>query len=644
MEKLVAIDLETTPKDSITKDIDKIWCICMAWRDDKKEIVTQSIIFPDGITKEELTLKRDEGLESLQQILDNDVEVVPVFHNALFEYKHLTESGFRIKNFHDTQVMGYVLCPSLLRFSLEAWGERGYCDVKTFADVDINEFFGTFSLEIVERCKADVTSTLQLAEKLLPELRQDLKAYDLYQNLDIPFIPILNDLNNNGIHIDSEELTNFTLGVEAKLEVATNAIWDLVPTAPGKKSHRLTEVAPSKLATNAKLTKQDIGKFVYCGETYKLDKNIGIERPFKVYRKVEKFNPGSQDQKTWALYTYDKYIAKETSDKTGKPKTDKWALEKAAVAGSDVANLIIDYQELNKLYTTYCIPLQNKRDDKSRIYSEFTNTVTLTGRLSSRTPNFQNIPKRSDLGKEIRKCITAPNEDTVIIDIDLSAAELRILAWYLVKVFGDNEKYPDAWLFWNAFQRGEDPHANRMELFDCNRGESKTLTFGTMYGMGSVKFARTLRCNSERANYLLNIQKKKMPSINALKDWLWDTARSRPDYTIHSLYGRRFTYPDLVSRNSHKRAHAERQIFNALIQGTQGDIMKILMMEAYPFIREVGAKMIMQIHDQLVVECPIGGSEWLAEKLGKVFTRMDLLPGLPLVGEAKIGGSLGTTE
>lgn len=641
-DALVAIDIETSPIDPITKDIEKIWCICTAWKE-RREIKTDSIVFPDGITKNELAVTNNEQLTHLQNILDNKLDVIPVFHNALFEYRHLTESGFRIRTFHDSQVLGYVLCPALQTFSLEAWGERGYCDRKKYADVDVKEFFSKFSNEMVERCLGDVISTLQLAEKLIELLSADPKAYNLYQELDIPFIPVLSMLNASGIHIDNERLTDFTMSIESDLEKCTNSIYDLIPAAPGKLSRRLTEHKPGVVVTGSELTSKDIGKFVYCGVEVKEDKKIGIERPYYTYRKIEKFNPGSGDQRLWALATYDGFMSKEKTA-TGKPTTGKYALEAALDEGSRVAEYLLEYQELGKLYSTYCTPMQNNRDKHSRLYSEFTNTVTYTGRLSSRSPNFQNIPKRSDLGKRIRNCITAPDRNSVIVSIDLSAAELRILAWYLVKLLGDNPKYPDAWLLWNAFQRGEDPHQDRMQLFNCNRLESKTLTFGTTYGMGSSKFARTLKCNIDRAKYLLKTQKLKMPSIEALKDLVWETARKREDHVIHSLYGRRFQYLDIVSEDGAKRSRAERQAFNALIQGTQGDIMKLLMIESLPFIIESGAKPIMQIHDQLVCECPIGSSEWLGSMLSQTFTRNDLLPGLPLVGEAEIGPSLGELE
>jgi DNA polymerase I-like protein with 3'-5' exonuclease and polymerase domains len=653
IETLYAIDIETTPVDDITNDIEKIWCICWACKWDGK-VVTEEIVFPDGITKNDLALKKVSDdikpkLYDLQSILNNENGRVPVFHAAQFEYRHLTEAGFSIKKFHDTILLGYVLYPRYESLSLEAWGKRKYCDVKTYADVDVHEFFGSFKQEIVERCKADVISTLQLVVRLKDELRQDKRAYDLYENIEIPFVPILVEMNRNGSHIDPDKLTEFTIEVEQELENARNAIWSICPVAPGKSSKRLTPVSESKLATATEkggLEPTEIGKYIFMGKKWFYDNNLEMERPYNVYRRIETFNPASPDQKIWALATYDGYISEDVSEKTGKPKTDKFSLEQAAANGSKLADALLNFQTINKLYTSFCVPLQNMRHTNSRIYAEFFNFITATGRLSCRNPNLQQIPIRNELGAKLRNCVTPEHKDYVIVDIDLSGAEMRILAWYLVKLLGD--EYEDAWLLWNAAQRGQDLHKPTIDQLgldpDKERIVAKTLSFGDMYGMGTVKFARTLRCTMVKAKEYLALRHDRMPSIVAMKELVWELCRNRDDHTIHTLYGRRLTYHDIVDSDGAKRSRAERQVFNALIQGTQGDILKILMIEAIGYIKEAGAWLLMQVHDELVIECPKATADWLCDKLTSLFTNTDLLPGLPLVGEAKIGDSWGDAK
>ena len=650
IEKLVSIDIETTPIDPITKDIHKLWCICLAWKESGK-IETDEIVFSDGITKEDLVLKKvdeetKDKLYFLQDILNNKDGMIPVFHGSHFEYRHLTESGFSIKRFHDSQILGYVLYPRYESHSLEAWGNREYCDEKAYADVDVDEFFGTFKREIVDRCLSDVKSTLQLSLKLKDELKEDDRAYQLYENMDIPFVPVLVDMCRNGVHVDGDKLTEFTIEVESELEKKRDDIWSIVPAAPGPKKSRVSPIQSDQLAhfnSEGMLDEDQIGKYLHVGVERKLDKNLGFKRPYKIYRKVVQFNPGSSDQKVWALYTNDGFISEEVSDKTGKPKADTFALEEASVKGSKLAEHILEFQKLNKLYTSFCIPLQNKRDVNGRIYANFNNTVTATGRLSCSEPNLQQIPIRNELGAKLRNCITPEDDQHVIIDIDLSGAEMRILGWYQVKLVGDD--YDDAWVIWNAAHNQQDLHKPTIDMLgldpDKERIVAKTLSFGDMYGMGMFRFARTLKCTLDKAKGYLKLRHDNMPSINALKKVVWDIARNRPDHTIHTLYGRRLTYRDIVHSEGHKRARAERQIFNGLIQGTQGDLLKIIMLEVFNLIKEAGAKLIMQVHDEIVIECPKGTAEWLANKLEEHFNRSDLLPGLPLVGEAHIADSWG---
>ena len=650
---LVALDIETTPIDPITKDIDKIWCFCLCWYAESK-YHTYELVFPEGITKEDLARKRVnnkqlKALKFIQSILNNESETVPVFHGSQFEYRHLTESGFSIKKFHDSMLLGYVLFPRYERHSLEAWGEREYCDKKKYGDVDADVFFATYKREIVDRCLGDVKSTLQLTKRLMKELKEDRRAYDCYENIDIPFVPILVDLTRNGAHLDVEKLTDFTIEVEQELENQLNNIWSYVPAAPGPKKETVRPYPDNKLANvddNGYLSKGDIGKYLYIGKNWKYDTDLEIERPYNVYRKVEKFNPASENQKIWALAVNDGFISEEKSEKTNKPKVDKFALEAAAVKGSKLADHILEYQTVNKLYTSFCVPLQNKRDKYDRIHANFNNAVTATGRLSCSDPNLQTIPIRNPLGAKLRYCFTPQTKDRVMIVIDLSGAEMRILGWYLVKLLGN--KYEDAWVLWNAANKDQDLHKPTIDLLgldpDSERIVAKTLSFGDMYGMGKIKFARTLKCSLDKAYGYLKLRHSNMPSINALKEVVWDMCRRRDDHTIHTLYGRRLTYPDIVSKIGAKRARAERQCFNGLIQGTQSDIIKILGMQCYGYVKEAAASFILQVHDEYVFDCPVSTADWLAGMLTEVFTNDKLLPGLKLTGEANIADSWGAAK
>jgi DNA polymerase-1 len=243
--------------------------------------------------------------------------------------------------------------------------------------------------------------------------------------------------------------------------------------------------------------------------------------------------------------------------------------------------------------------------------------------------NLQNIWSSGEIGDTIRSLVTAP-PGYKIVDIDLSNIEARVLAHYLSKVFGFNmlsEEFakPDA-----------DLHQANANAWGCSRPEAKTLLFALLYGAGPGKIAIQLGCTLDHAKTLIEGVYAGMP-IKQLKEMLWKTCRQRKGI-IYTAMGRRLYYPHINSKDFSKRSQAERQTFNALLQGSAADVLKILTLSILPFAHGVCAFLAGSIHDELLFYCPEAQAPRLAEYLTEQF-KAPLLSHCPIAGEAKIGNT-----
>ncbi len=296
---------------------------------------------------------------------------------------------------------------------------------------------------------------------------------------------------------------------------------------------------------------------------------------------------------------------------------------------------IMDYRMLTKLNSTYADGLLKAIGDDGRIHTTFQNLVTATGRLSSTEPNLQNIPVRTDLGAEIRKMFV-PKEGCVFVDADYSQIELRVLA----HIAQDSQMQA-------AFTSGMDIHtATASQVFGVpaeavtplQRRHAKAVNFGIVYGISEFSLAEDIGVSRYEAkayidNYLANYQGVKAYMKQVVQD-----AR-QAGYT-KTLYGRRRAIPELKSSNFNIRQGAERIALNTPIQGTAADLIKLAMIEVDKALSEhfPEARLLLQVHDELIVECPKEIAKQVAEL---VSTRMEHIAELrvPLVAEAKWGDS-----
>jgi DNA polymerase-1 len=294
-------------------------------------------------------------------------------------------------------------------------------------------------------------------------------------------------------------------------------------------------------------------------------------------------------------------VVKKT--KTG-PSTDESVLEELATMGHDIPRLILEHRELDKLDGTYVAKLPHLVDDRGRIHTRFNQTVATTGRLSSSDPNLQNIPIRSHLGREIRKGFV-PEEGYRFVSADYSQVELRVMA----HLSGDPA-------FVEAFRNDRDIHretAARIfgvspeDVTPAMREQAKTINFATIYGQGPFALARQLGISREEARRFIAQYFERFAGVAEYLETMKETARTRG--YVETLIGRRRYIPEIRSKNPGIRGYGERTATNSPIQGTAADLIKVSMIRLHERLAGTGARMLLQVHDELLFEVPEAQAE-----------------------------------
>ena len=286
--------------------------------------------------------------------------------------------------------------------------------------------------------------------------------------------------------------------------------------------------------------------------------------------------------------------------------TDAETLGKLASKYDIIAD-ILEYRHVTKLKSTYADGLAKAADGEGRIHSLFNQTGTATGRLSSAEPNLQNIPVRTEMGKRFRKYFIPQNDEYVIIDADYSQIELRLLA----HISGDENMK-------NAFLSGEDIHtATASTVFGVPaeqvtgelRKRAKAVNFGIVYGIGEHSLSEDLGITRKEAKLYIESYLAGYPRVSAYLDEI--KVKAREDGFVTTEFGRRRYIPELTASNKNVQKFGERVAMNSPIQGTAADIIKIAMIRVAEALRRTGAdaKLILQVHDELLIECPRSESE-----------------------------------
>jgi DNA polymerase-1 len=393
----------------------------------------------------------------------------------------------------------------------------------------------------------DADMTMRLHKFFWPQLQPRRGQETLYREIEIPLLKVLSDIERNGVLVDAQML--------------------------GKHSEQLA----SRM-----------------GE---LEQQIYSEAG-------EEFNLGSPKQIQEVFFNEEKLnLPIISKTKKGQPSTGVEVLEKLAEE-HDVPRWLLEYRGLSKLKSTYTdkLPLQIN-EQTGRVHTSYHQAITATGRLSSTTPNLQNIPIRNAEGRRIRQAFVPP-KGFKILAADYSQIELRIMA-HLSKDKG----------LLTAFSEGKDIHrATAAEIFEVSldqvkteqRRAAKAVNFGLIYGMSAFGLAKQLKVTrTEAAEYV----KRYFMRYPGVKDYMEDTReKAKESGYVETVFGRRLYLPNINASNGMLRQHAERTAINAPMQGTAADIIKLSMISVNDWLREATlnnetkTKMIMQVHDELVFE------------------------------------------
>lgn len=379
---------------------------------------------------------------------------------------------------------------------------------------------------------------LKLDEPLTAALKSE-ELYDLYKDMELPLVPVLADMEYVGVRIDTAALALASDGME-------------------ERSRKL------------------------CEEIYAIA--------------GEEFNVGSPAQVGEIIFGKMKLDPKAKKTKSGQYSTSEEVLEKVAWM-SPIVGKILEYRQIKKLLSTYLNALPEQINKKTgRIHTNYNQTVTATGRLSSSSPNLQNIPVRDEMGRDIRRAFI-PSEGNIFFSADYSQIELRLVA-----DFAQDETMIE------GFRHGDDIHAITAakifhkpveEVTGDERRKAKTANFGILYGITSFGLASRLQIPRREAKELIDNYFATFPTIHAYMSNSVEEARET-GYAITKL-GRKRRLPDINSKNPVVRGYAERNAINAPVQGSAADIMKIAMVRIWQQMQKLGmkSKMIMQVHDEL---------------------------------------------
>ncbi len=347
----------------------------------------------------------------------------------------------------------------------------------------------------------------------------------------------------------------------------------------------------------------------------------------------EQFNINSPKQLGQILF--EKLQLKPAKKTKSGYSTNADALAKV-VNAHPIVSAVLEYRTYTKLKSTYCDGLLALLDEKSKIHTSFQQTVTQTGRISSTEPNLQNIPVRTEIGRELRAMFTASDDSMVLVDADYSQIELRVLA----HIANDKNML-------HGFEMGEDIHTATaarvfgvlpLEVTDEMRRAAKAVNFGIVYGISDFSLAQDIHVTKKEAAAYIESY---FTEYSGVKKYMEDTvAFAKENGYVSTIFGRRRELPELASSNYMVRSFGERVAMNTPIQGSAADIIKIAMINIYCRLKEekLSARLILQVHDELIIEAPLEEREIVSHLLGEEMERAANLK-VKLLAEVQSGAS-----
>ena len=542
--KIISFDTETTSTDQMRADL-----VGISLAVDGNE----GWYIPVGHEAEPAhQLQIKQVIDALQGPL-TDVQIPKVGHNLKYDFVMLARNGLRPSPLaFDTMIAEWLTNPTSHNLGLKnlAWVRLD------FRMTEITSLIGTGKKQIsmaqvpIDKAASYAAMDAIAVIRLMPGLQTELKANSavkLFDEIEMPLIPVLADMEMTGIALDINFLKNMSGELQTRMsEIETNVF-------------------------------QHVG---------------------------ERFNINSTQQLSNAIFNQLKLAPPEGTRRTdsGHYSTSAEVLE-ALQGKHPVVDLLLEYRELSKLKSTYLDALPQQVNPRTaRVHTSYNQAGSVTGRIASSDPNLQNIPIRTELGRQVRQAFIA-GKGLSLLSVDYSQVELRIAA---------HMSKDEAMLA--AFRADQDIHTATAaailgttldKVTKEQRRNAKAINFGLLYGMSAFGLTRTSDLTLAEAEDFVEAYFKQFPGVKSYLDNMRRSA-ARQGY-VETLLGRRRYFPGLKSGgNPATRAREEREAINAPIQGTAADIMKIAMIQVASALREAGLSghMLLQVHDELVLECP----------------------------------------
>ncbi len=558
---LLSVDLETSALDPIDCEI-----AGYALADAEGRAAYIPVAHQPSLEDTGEQLSPDLVRDALRPVLE-DPAVPKVLHNAKFDIKVLARHGIRLRGLaHDTMLVAYLLNEPQIGLKALAASRLGVEMTPIEALIGKGRKQKTMlevpAAEAGPYAAADADMTLRLAGILIPELDQDDALAALYRDLELPLIDVLVEMELAGVSLDTAQLVELDTRLDHEIEAATAQVYE-------DAGHEFSIASPKQLSIV-------------------LFEELGLP-------KTRKTSQGFS--------------------------TDAQQLERLAES-HPIVNHILQWRELTKLRSTYVEslpPLVSKTT--RRIHTDYNQTVAATGRLSSERPNLQNIPVRTELGSQVRAAFVprawdGANEEVRFLSADYSQIELRVLAHLAL----------DPGLI-EAFQRGEDIHAATaagaygVEIADVQpamRDTAKMMNFGVIYGISAHGLAQRTGMERRDAQAFIDAYFGRFARVAEWGEEIKEQTRQRG--YAETLLGRRRYLPAINSSNFQARSAAERMALNMPVQGTAADVMKRAMLRIADGLteRELRARMLLQVHDELIFELPNAEADDLIALLEQV--------------------------
>ena len=527
-------------------------------------------------------LDRQRVLEALRPLLEAE-EPRKIGQNLKYDMSVLARYSIELRGVaYDSMLESYVLDSTATRHDMDSLASK-YLGVEV---TSYEQLCGKGARQVpfaeidVERAghyaAEDADIALRLHRLLYPRLQAETGLLSVFSELEMPLLPVLSRMERHGVRVDRELL------------------------------ERQSEELAARMAEVEQRAHEEAGEAFNLGSPKQIQEIFFERMGLPVIQRTPK----------------------------GQPSTAESVLEELSLQGHELPRLILEHRGLSKLKSTYTDKLpQLIHPQTGRVHTSYHQAVAATGRLSSSDPNLQNIPVRTPEGRRIRKAFVA-SPGHRLITADYSQVELRIMA-HLSADTGLR----------GAFEQGEDIHrATAAEVFataeanDEQRRAAKAINFGLIYGMSAWGLGRQLGIPRDEAQTYIDRYFERYPGVRTFMDRAREQAREQG--FVETVFGRRLHVPEIHSRNRQRREYAERTAINAPMQGTAADVIKRAMIDVDALLAErfPEARLVMQVHDELVLEVPAGQETTIGDEVRRLMTAADGgMLSVPLEVEVGVG-------